>query len=262
MIPVRGVNISHDSMAFCQSSRELFINFLYGISSELSINSEIVSSINAVLSPITKCIIIFLMQFFTILIIVYNMSFIKLMLFIVFITVPTYSQTLFEESLSNSKPISVTNLSKNKQTIAKSSEFRMISTNLESVIIRGDIHLLYEIPQSKSWSAMIFAHLNPQGTFNGETGDMGVLGGGRMYLDKLSPSMPVFLQGMLGFNHYSSWDLFISVEFGQRIKWMDSIFLDLSVVINRSYSNEALDPMAYLKANLSFKLDRPILPFL
>ena len=150
------------------------------------------------------------------------MHLIKLMLFTVFITIPSYSQTLFEESLSKSKPISVTNLAKKQQLISKAPSFRMISTNLESVIIRGDIHMLYEIPQSSSWSTMIFAHLNPQSTFNNETGSMGILGGGRLYLDKINPSVPLFLQGMLGFNYFSSWDLFISVEFGHRIKWMDN----------------------------------------
>ena len=205
------------------------------------------------------------MQFFTILIIVYYMSLVKLLLFVLLFTQHLFSQTLFEETLStaNKSSLSVNKLSGNaSQTVKASSSYRLISTNLESVIIRGDIHFLYEIPQASGVSALIFAHYNPQSTFNNETGDMGVLGGGRMYLDNFSASMPIFLQGLAGFNHYQSWDLFISVEMGQRFKWQKSVFIDLSVVINRSYSNEALDPMAYLKANISFKLDKPLLPFL
>lgn len=192
------------------------------------------------------------------------MNFVKLFLMVVMITNSIYSQTLFENTLnkSNTTPLNVNkNSVKNVKSVKQSKVTRLFSTNLESVILRGDIHFLYEIPDSELWSTLLFAHFNPQSTFQNETGDFGVFYGRRMYHDILGSSMPTFIQGMIGFNHYTSWDLFISFEFGQRFKLMQTMFFDISMVINRSYSNDALDPMAYIKANFSFSLDQPLFYF-
>ena len=88
------------------------------------------------------------------------------------------------------------------------------------------------------------------------------MAGGRLYMDGFQEASPIFLQGLMGFNHNNGWDLMISVEFGQRIKWKKAIFLDVSTVVNRSYASESQDPTVYFKANLSFGLDAPLLPFL
>lgn len=186
-------------------------------------------------------------------------------LFLLFVVAGhVHAQTLFEDSLKNASNATV-NLNANavKKVIKKKGAIeRLISTNLESVIARGDIHLLYEAPQANGWSTMVFLHANPQPEFNGHTGDMGVLGGGRLYLDSGGQTSSVFLQGLAGFNHYSNWDLMISVEVGQRLYWKKNIFLDVSLAVNRSYAEQLKDPMAYLKANLTFGLDDRLIPFL
>ena len=139
---------------------------------------------------------------------------------------------------------------------------RYLSINLESLIARGDIQLQYEWPQKNGWSTMYNLHVNPQDEFNKRTGDLGVSVGGRMYLDQNGQTSSIFLQGLAGFNHYSDWDLMVSVELGQRFKWKKNIFLDLSLAVNRSYASNFKDPMANLKANLTFAFDTPLLPFL
>ena len=62
--------------------------------------------------------------------------------------------------------------------------------------------------------------------------------------------------------NYNNWDLMISVEIGQRLYWKKNIFLDVSLAVNRSYAERLKDPMAYLKANLTFGLDDRLIPFL
>ena len=81
-------------------------------------------------------------------------------------------------------------------------------------------------------------------------------------LDKGFIDSDVYLQGLFGFNHYSTWDLMISLEVGQRIHWKKNVFLDLAVSVQRSYDRSVPNPMAFLKANLSFTLDRAMIPFL
>ena len=192
------------------------------------------------------------------------MRFFNILIIFFVVAVQVHAQTLFEDSLKKASNGTV-NLNANpvKKVIKKKGAIdRLISTNLESVIARGDIHLLYEVPQANGWSTMVFLHANPQPEFNGHTGDMGILGGGRLYLDNGGQSSSVFLQGLAGFNHYTDWDLMISVEVGQRVYWKKNIFLDVSLAVNRSYAEQLKDPMAYLKANLTFGLDDRLFPFL
>jgi len=192
------------------------------------------------------------------------MRFFNVLFFLFVVVGHGYAQTLFEDSLKNASNATV-NLKANavKKVIKKKGAIeRLISTNLESVIARGDIHLLYEAPQANGWSTMVFLHANPQPEFNGHTGNMGALGGGRLYLDNGGQTSSVFLQGLAGFNHYNNWDLMISVEIGQRLYWKKNIFLDVSLAVNRSYAERLKDPMAYLKANLTFGLDDRLIPFL
>lgn len=157
-----------------------------------------------------------------------------------------------------SKPVDQGVRSKSKLSQPK----RYISTNLESLILRGDIQITYEAPQQAGWSSMLLFHVNPQSEFNESTGDVGVLGGGRMYFDEQFMSSDVYLQGLAGFNHFNSWDLMISVEIGQRFKWKQDVFIDLAFVVNRSYADERKDPMAYIKTNITFALGKPLVPFL
>ena len=193
------------------------------------------------------------------------MNIVKLLLLFFIISLPSHSQTLFEESIpkTNSTPLTVKQIDPKKSVSIKSSpSFNLVSTNLESVIARADIQFMVEVPKSNDFSVVLFTHYNPQSSFNNETGDIGFLGGGRLYLDSIQQKNPFYMQGLIGVNHYSSWDLFVSVEFGQRYQWRESIFFDISAVVNRSYSNDALDPMVYLKANVSFKLNQSFIPFL
>ncbi|MEC8678233.1 MAG: hypothetical protein VXX85_05215 [Candidatus Margulisiibacteriota bacterium] len=139
---------------------------------------------------------------------------------------------------------------------------RYVSTNLESLILRGDIQVAYETPQQTGWSSVLLLHVNPQSEFNDSTGDVGVLGGGRMYFDEKFLSSDVYLQGLAGFNHFDDWDLMISVEIGQRFKWKQGVFIDLAFAVNRSYADNKKDPMAYIKTNITFALDQPLVPFL
>ena len=157
-----------------------------------------------------------------------------------------------------SKPVDQGGRSKSKLSQPK----RYISTNLESLILRGDIQITYEAPQQAGWSSMLLFHVNPQSEFNESTGDVGVLGGGRMYFNEQFMSSDVYLQGLAGFNHFNSWDLMISVEIGQRFKWKQDVFIDLAFVVNRSYADERKDPMAYIKTNITFVLGKPLVPFL
>lgn len=179
------------------------------------------------------------------------------------------AQTLFEEDTSkkvdDATLVQIKSSNETRSPITESSNLsvsRLLSTNLESVIARGDIQLLYESPQNNGWSTMVFLHANPQPEFNHQTGDLGAMIGGRSYLDNYGKQNSVFLQGLVGFNHNDHWDLMISVEVGQRIVWKKNIFLDLSLAVNRSYASSTTDPMAYLKANLTFELNRRLFPFL
>ena len=190
------------------------------------------------------------------------MRFFKLFATLVALTSVVQSQTLFEESLNKSSGTINVNQTPVKTIIKqKTTVDRLVSTNLESVIARGDIHFLYEAPQDNGWSTMVLFHVNPQGEFNKRTGDMGGAVGGRLYLEHGGKKSAVFLQGLAGFNHYSSWDLMIAVEIGQRLQWKKNIFLDVSLAVNRSYAASFKDPMAYIKANLTFTLNQRLLPF-
>ena len=80
-------------------------------------------------------------------------------LFICFIlTIATNAQTLFESSLNQSSKGSI-NVNKGKLKASKTKAptlERLVGTNLESLIARGDIHFLYEAPQANGWSTMFF----------------------------------------------------------------------------------------------------------
>ena len=152
----------------------------------------------------------------------FNILFISLLLF-----TQLNAQTLFEDAVGSdsSSTNSVTLNSANETKVIKDRPIiRLLSTNLESVIARGDIHFLYESPQDNGWSTMTFIHANPQSQYNGQTGDYGAMIGGRSYLDNTPQKSSVFLQGLVGFNHNQRWDLMISVEidsayFGKRISF-------------------------------------------
>lgn len=190
------------------------------------------------------------------------MKFINLILVLVFASL-TYGQTLFEEVLdsANQQTVNVAQRS-NASNAVKAPLTRLISTNLESVILRGDIQALYEMPEGGGWSNLYYLHYNPQGYFSQETGDMGIMIGFRYYLDSLGKSPSLFLQTLGGFNHNSSWDLHLVFDLGYRIPWKNNIFFDVSVAINRSYKDVNKDPMVYLKLNLAFALKNRLLPFL
>jgi len=208
------------------------------------------------------------------------MKIFNILLLIFVFTQTSFSQTLFEttsnssQTTANVQTVSIdidskptanasNPLGKTLQSKQKSTQpSRYISTNLESLILRGDIQVTYELPQESGWSSILSFHVNPQSEFNNSTGDVGVLGGGRMYFDEQFMSSDVYLQGLAGFNHYDSWDLMISIEIGQRFKWKQGVFIDLAAAVNRSYADNKTDPMVYLKANLTFALDKPLLPFL
>lgn len=194
------------------------------------------------------------------------MKFFNVLFGLMIFTMAVHSQTLFEEDTSKKSVESATlqlNVTKvPKKSVSSGRMPRFLSANLESVIARGDVQVLYELPQGNGWSAMFFLHANPQSEFNGQTGDLGAMVGGRSYLADLKKEPSVFLQGLVGFNHNNHWDLMISVEIGQRIYWKKHIFLDLSLAVNRSYASQSKDPMAYLKANLAFELNHRLLPFL
>ena len=147
-------------------------------------------------------------------------------------------------------------------SVVPSSNKSFISTNMESVIMRGDLQFSYESSKPGGWASILLIHINPQDDYTRFTGDYGVMGGGRLYVDKWIINSDIYLQGLVGFNHYSSWDLMISLEAGQRIHWKKNIHLDLALVINRSYDKNVMDPMAYLKAGLVFSLDKAWVPFL
>ena len=191
------------------------------------------------------------------------MKFFNIFMSLLFVS-NVYSQTLFEDSFDQSKPSNlsvqqkkVSNVSTKHQSIS-----RYLATNLESIIARGDIQLLYEMPMDNGWSNMYYLHYNPQGYYNKITGDMGLLLGGRYYLDSKGNTNSLFLQLLGGFSHTTTWDLMISLDCGYRLPWKKRIFFDFSVAINRSYNTDLKDPMVYLKANVSFALQNRLLPFL
>jgi hypothetical protein len=177
-----------------------------------------------------------------------------------------FSQTLFEDALSSSAPNSPQRqaLSSQKKSVVpqKTRSQRNISVNLLSLIARGDIQLLHETPQNNGWSTMVSLHVNPQKEFSEQTGDLGAAIGGRMYLENSKLNRVIFLQGLVGFNHTTDRDLVIAVEIGRRFQWNTAVAMDVSIEVNRSYAPDFMSPRAYLKTNLTFFLDRPILPFL
>ena len=199
------------------------------------------------------------------------MRFFNVLFYLLFLASPLFSQTLFESS--NATEVSTKNVrSVNTTPISKTTSptplpspkagQRFISTNLESLILRGDIQFTYEISQQDGWSTIFSAHVNPQGNYSDETGDMHLLAGGRMYFQEQLINSNIYLQGLVGFAHFSNWDLLVAIELGHRLQWKPSVFLDLGLVIQRSYADENKDPMAFIKANITFSLDKPLLPFL
>ena len=172
---------------------------------------------------------------------------------------------LENQDLTNSPSIKLQQPAKQLTPVAtaiSSSNKPFISTNLESVITRGDLQLAYESPKPGGWASIVYLHINPQDTFTRFTGDYGLMGGGRLYVDKGIINSDIYLQGLVGFNHYSSWDLMVSLEAGQRIHWKKNVHLDLALVVNRSYDKDVKNPMAYLKASLVFTLNKAWVPFL
>lgn len=181
-----------------------------------------------------------------------------------------HAQTLFEntqDTNTGKPPIVGTSDSPNKpvqvqRPVLDSYYNQHVLLNLESLILRGDIQVGYEMYRSNGWSGLIQAHVNPQSDYQKYTGEYGILGGARVYIDDAIYKDKLYLQGLVGFNYISSWDLMVSLEAGHRLQWKKQIYLDLAVVINRSYASHMEDPMAYLKCGLSFGLDKPLLPFL
>lgn len=196
------------------------------------------------------------------------MRFFNGLFILIIFCVPVSAQVLFEEDtgkkVDGAPVVQIKSVNQENPVVHSSSNtlVRLLSTNLESVIARGDIQFLYESPQNNGWATMVFLHANPQSKFNHQTGDLGAMIGGRSYLDNYGKQNSVFLQGLVGFNHNDNWDLMISIEVGQRIVWKKNIFLDLSLAVHRSYAARYSDPMAYLKANLTFELNRRLIPFL
>ena len=206
------------------------------------------------------------------------MNFFNCFIFFIIVSTSLSAQTLFEDStvaqpvISNS--VSPSSVSSTVQpqvsstvitpTVKKTKESirRFIGTNVESVIFRGDIQLQYEVPQSNYWSTVAFLHVNPHEKFNDKTGDMGAYIGGRMYLDGVNVKWPTYLQGFIGFNHFSSWDLALSFEIGKRFKWKRNIFFDISANISRFYATSMPDPDVSFKVGLTYGLDTRLLPFL
>ncbi|MEK9726604.1 MAG: hypothetical protein VW397_00705, partial [Candidatus Margulisiibacteriota bacterium] len=134
----------------------------------------------------------------------------------------SFAQTLFEsESMAQrNEPVRIkASTTKKTPGVVTSKNERYVITNLESLILRGDLQFFYEIPNASGWSSILYVHTNPQEEFNDITGSMGVLGGGRLYFEESLLNSNIFLQGLVGFNRFSDWDLMISLEFGQRIQW-------------------------------------------
>ena len=185
-----------------------------------------------------------------------------LIAFIGLLPLSVFSQTLFNEtvnssSINQSSSIKLKNLKNTEGTI-----HRFISTNIESVIFRGDIQLQYEIPQKNQWSGVLMVHLNPHASLNRNTGSLGIMGGGRWYLDGLFSKNPWFLQGLFGFNQRASWNLGLMLEIGQRFQWKKDLYIDVSFLVNRTYVSGVENPEWFLKAGLVMGLNERLLPFL
>jgi hypothetical protein len=201
------------------------------------------------------------------------MSVFKWFLFFIIVSTNLSAQTLFEDStvaqpvISNTVSPSVepqVTTSLITPTIKKTNETvkRFIGTNVESVIVRGDIQVQYEVPQSNDWSTIAFLHVNPQENFNNKTGDLGAYFGGRMYLDGANVKGPIYLQALFGFNHFSSWDLALSFDVGKQIQWKKNVFFEFSANVSRYYAKTMPDPEVSVKVGLTYGLDTRLLPFL
>ena len=103
-----------------------------------------------------------------------------LLLFFIYCSLTANAQTLFEnQDLTNSPTINLNKPSKKLEQVASSipsSSKPFISTNLESVIARGDLQLAYESPKPGGWATIVHLHINPQDTFTRYTGDYGLMG--------------------------------------------------------------------------------------
>lgn len=180
-----------------------------------------------------------------------------------------FAQTLFQDnapSLNNAKP-SVSKQSAIVTAIA-SKEVKdlmpnqySIFTNLESLILRGDVQLYYETFRQKQWSMVLSAHINPQSTHNDVTGDYGVAVGGRYYFDGYFDDMPIYLQSLAGFNQYDHWEFDVVIEAGQRININRDFFIDTGFVVHRSYYDRMEDPNVYLKITVGMHASKPLIPF-
>jgi hypothetical protein len=138
--------------------------------------------------------------------------------------------------------------------------FRKAWVNLESVIARGDLRFGYEIPADEDWTGILEAHVNPSIKQQNESGDVGILGGARYYLDTRF-SGP-FMQFLGGFNHEDGlWAMGVQLAAGYAIPWKKTTGFEFGLLAQRFFGEqEDAKMMAFV--SFTFGLDRKLAPFL
>ncbi len=138
---------------------------------------------------------------------------------------------------------------------------RRVGMDVENLISRGDIRISYEWLNTKQkWNYIVAAHVNPHPDHKSETGTVGLLGGGRLYINERNKN--VFTEMKLGVNIEDQEGVF-STEFavGYVIDWRNDITYELGLALNRSYGSINDEVKVYLMLNLVIGYPYKVLGF-
>ena len=138
---------------------------------------------------------------------------------------------------------------------------RRIGIDLENLLSRGDIRGTYEWLDSKQkWNYVFSGHVNPHPDHKLETGTVGLLGGGRLYINERN--IGLFTEVKAGINIESSEAVFATeVTAGYVKEWKNDIFYEVGLGFNRSYGSVNDELKVTLMLNLMIGYPYKILGF-
>lgn len=127
---------------------------------------------------------------------------------------------------------------------------RRVGMDIENLISRGDIRVSYEWLNGKQkWNYIVAGHVNPHPKHKAETGTVGVLAGGRLYLQERNKK--VFTEMKIGVNIEDQEGVFASeLGIGYVIDWRKDITYEVGLNLNRSYGSVNDELKVYLNLNL------------
>jgi len=136
--------------------------------------------------------------------------------------------------------------------------FRRLSFNAEAMFFRGDLRAQYEVPAGNDLTWIYGLHINPVAKNKDITGDYGIFGAARFYIEKL-PTGP-FVQLGLGLDHYpqNGMALATNLGIGYVYTYKKNIVIEPMIYAHRAYVDSQKDLMLYLAVNLGINLDHKL----